>query len=154
MGEAPRMDNGKAVLTVILIAAVANAAAYLFGLYHRFFWYDKALHLYTSFAVTLMLAFLWREQLVRPLKSHRWTLVLALASLGLALGVLWEFAEWMADQLSGQNTIQGKADTIYDLMLDALGAGLAGALAARGSRNSTEAAQSVFVVPANRERKT
>lgn len=134
------MDNRMVLLVVVLLAAVANAAAYVFDLYDRLFWVDKALHFYTSFAITLVLAFLWRAQLVQPLRAHPLVLMLALASLGVALGVAWEVGEWLADVFSTRNVIKGKTDTIVDLILDGAGAAAAGWLVLSRGRNSPETA--------------
>lgn len=124
---------------IVAIAALANAVAYGLNLFDKLFWIDKALHLYTSFAVTLALAWAGRTRLVEPLGRHPVVLVLALAALGLALGVLWEIGEWMADRFSGQDIIKGKTDTIVDLIVDGLGAVAAGLLVLPWRRNSGEA---------------
>lgn len=119
-------DNGKWVLAFLLAAGLVNGVAYAFNLFDRLFWIDKALHFYTSFAVTLALAFVWRARLSSPLRRFPVTLALTVAALGLALGVVWEIGEWVADRFSGQNIIKGKTDTIIDLALDGAGAMLAG----------------------------
>jgi hypothetical protein len=52
--------------------------------------------------------------------------VLTIASVGLAVGALWEVAEWGFDQVAPGDVIKGKNDTIIDIVMDAIGAALAG----------------------------
>lgn len=46
----------------------------------------------------------------------------------IAIGALWEIAEWGYDQMTPTNDILGKRDTMIDLILDTLGAVVAGIL--------------------------
>lgn len=48
--------------------------------------------------------------------------------LGLAIGAVWEVAEWGFDQVAPGDVTKGKHDTILDLVMDTLGALLAGRL--------------------------
>ncbi len=48
---------------------------------------------------------------------------------GIALGALWEVAEWGFDQIAPGDVIKGKHDTIIDIVMDTAGALLAGILA-------------------------
>jgi hypothetical protein len=59
---------------------------------------------------------------------HRVLLVLIIASLGIALGALWEITEWLADFLTPKQIVSGLTDTITDMMLDSGGALLAALL--------------------------
>ena len=54
-----------------------------------------------------------------------------LARVGIALGALWEVAEWGADLVLPGNVIKGKHDTVMDLIMDTAGALAAAALAVR-----------------------
>ena len=116
---------------LLAIAVAANIAGYVFNLYDRFRWFDEAIHGYTTMAITLVLALLLAGGVLVGARDHRLLFVLVAASLGLAIGALWEVAEWAYDQVVAGNVIKGKRDTIIDLILDSFGAIVAGALARR-----------------------
>lgn len=117
---------------LLLAAVAANGAAYAFDLFEKVAWIDKVLHASTSFAVTLALAAAILQRAPPPIpRRYSAALLLMLASLGLALGVVWEIAEWFTDELRAGNVIQGKTDTIVDLLMDGFGALTAAFVAAR-----------------------
>ncbi len=64
-------------------------------------------------------------------RSHKLVYVLTIASFGIALGALWEVAEWSAEQLLNTQVIPGLDDTIIDLIMDSLGAVAAALLSLR-----------------------
>jgi hypothetical protein len=64
---------------------------------------------------------LYRE-LMGSYKGHRLLFVVTIASLGIAIGALWEVAEWTADFFVEQQIVSGLFDTITDLILDSAGA--------------------------------
>lgn len=120
------LQNQVIVWVIVGIAALLNIAGYVWHLYERISWFDRLVHGYTLFALTLPLA-LWLYGLVLTgARTHGLLFVLIVACLGLALGALWEIAEWGLDQLVSGNIIRGKFDTILDMMMDTLGALLAG----------------------------
>lgn len=106
-------------------AVVVNVAGYALNLYHRFWWFDEALHLYTPFALTLALALRLYDNGLAAVRDSRLVLALTVASVGIAVGALWEIGEWGYDQLAPTDVILGKTDTIVDLMLDTAGAAAA-----------------------------
>ncbi len=108
------------------MAVLANAAGWVLNLYEKIGWYDEALHLYTTFAFTLVLALFAYGAVLTGARAHRLLLVLAVACIGLALGTLWELAEWAYDQIVHPNVIKAKTDTIVDLIMDTVGALAAG----------------------------
>jgi len=61
-------------------------------------------------------------------------IVLLLASVGIALGALWELAEWVFDQIAPGDIIKGKHDTLLDIVMNTAGAVLAGVLALKLTR--------------------
>lgn len=117
------------------MAMLASAASSLFGLYKTFWWFDETLHGCFSFAATLVLALYAYGALLIGRRRHEVLLVLTVAGLGLALGTLWEMAEWVYDQFDGANVILGKKDTMIDLTLDAIGGVIAGLLSLRMLKN-------------------
>jgi len=110
---------------VVVIAALANAAGFVWNLYGQFAWFDEVVHGYTLFALTLPLGFLAFQSVLDSFGENRLPLILAIASFGIALGALWEIAEWLYDQFVAGNVILGKFDTMVDLVVDSVGAVLA-----------------------------
>ena len=118
--------NRAIVWVFVVIAILVNAAGYALNLYDRFGWFDEVIHTYTSFTLTLLLALLLYGDVLSGVRRSPILLVLTVASLGIAIGALWEIAEWGYDQMVPENAILGKTDTIIDLILDSLGALAAG----------------------------
>jgi hypothetical protein len=54
--------------------------------------------------------------------------VLTIASFGIAIGAVWEVAEWLAGKILPSEVIGSLDDTIMDLVMDTVGAGLAALL--------------------------
>lgn len=116
---------GRAIVWwVLAVAGFVNILGYTADLYQRWWWFDRALHPGTIFAIALALGLLVFAKAFRP--AHPWRVALMVASIGLALGALWEVAEWAFDRIAAGNNIKGKHDTILDLITDTAGAGLAG----------------------------
>ncbi|MFW5740659.1 MAG: hypothetical protein ACOC1F_09880 [Myxococcota bacterium] len=88
-------------------------------------WFDEALHLFMSFSMVWALGVLLRRHLV---KLPWFLAVLLLGAVGLAIGALWEVAEWVVDQY-WPRIVRSDVDTILDLMADTAGS-LLGALVA------------------------
>ncbi len=120
--------NQSVVWIIIGVAVLANIAGYMFNLYEQFWWFDDVLHAYTIFSITLLLGLLAYGVVLTGLHNHKLLLVLMIASIGLAIGGLWEVAEWAYDQITANNSILGKTDTIIDLIMDSVGAVGAGIL--------------------------
>ena len=118
--------NRAIVWVFVVIAILVNAAGYVLNLYDRFVWFDEVIHTYTSFTITLLLALLLYGDVLSGVRKSPVLLVLTVASLGIAIGALWEIAEWVYDQMVPENAILGKTDTMIDLVLDSLGALAAG----------------------------
>lgn len=107
---------------LLLSLAAANAAGYLFDLYRQFWWFDRALHACTILALTLWLALFICARGLRGEPGQKLLTVFMLACVGVALGALWEVAEWGFDQIAPGDVIKGKHDTILDIVLDTAGA--------------------------------
>ena len=119
--------EGRVVAHVLLaVMGLANAAGYLLDLYARFWWFDRFLHACTILAVTLWLALFVCRRVLRGGPGTDALLVAVIASVGLAIGALWEVAEWGFDRVAPGDVIKGKHDTIIDIVMDTAGAVLAG----------------------------
>src|SRR6185369_3509321 len=117
---------------IFMIAALINAGGWAWDLYNQPGPYDEIAHFFTMFAITLAFGFLLYRELMESFYSRRWLFVLTIASLGLALGALWETIEWLSDFVIPKQIVSGLFDTETDLILDGLGALLAALLNLRG----------------------
>src|SRR5689334_1023350 len=117
---------------IVVIAALINAGGWAWDLYNKPGPYDEIAHFYTIFAITLAVGFMLYDELMESFYTHRVLFVITIASLGIALGALWEVAEWLADFVTPKQIVSGLPDTITDIMLDSGGAILAALLNLRG----------------------
>ena len=118
------------VAGLLAIAVVGNALGYLYW-FDAVWSYDKLMHCYTSFAIVVALAAVLRDTLIARLRAHRRLMVCTLIAYVVALGVLWEIAEWLVDIGAYPQIIKGKSDTMADLIADGIGAWLAALLVTR-----------------------
>ena len=120
-------SGGRAVAWFLLVVlGVANIAGYALDLYARFWWFDRILHACTIFALTFWLGLFVCNRVLRGGPGRDALIVLMIASVGLAIGALWEVAEWGFDRIAPGDVIKGKHDTIIDIVMDTLGALVAG----------------------------
>lgn len=115
---------------LFVIAGLVNALGYVLTLWHEATPFDEIVHAFTSF--TLCAAAGWlllsRTKLLSGNQNAR--LILAVAAIGLVLGLLWEAFEWMI------GIIGSPRDTIMDLVMDMVGAIAAGLFCAWAAGNS------------------
>lgn len=120
---------GRAVAWIMLaIAIVANILGYTSSLYQQWWWFDRVLHGYTLWAGTLWLGVFVFAPVIRPEHARSLRAFLVILAVGVAVGALWEIAEWAFDQFASGDVIKGKQDTILDIIMDTLGALLAAAM--------------------------
>lgn len=98
--------------------------------YEKFWWWDVVLHAGSAFAfgfvgfLVLYLLYLRHKIMASPLLISVFAF-----SFGLAIGAIWEIFEFAMDQLFGLNMQRnGLRDTMWDLIVDAFGAGTASAI--------------------------
>ncbi len=113
---------------LFVVAALLNAAGWVWGLFYLPGPYDEIVHAYTTFAITLALSFLVYSSMLNIFRNHKLLYVVTIASFGIAIGALWEITEWSAGKILPTEVIGSLNDTIIDLVMDTLGAGLAAAL--------------------------
>ena len=110
------------------------------GLYEKIGFYDLIVHSLASFFFAPVLYILLARADVLPdLKqvstAHHFIGVFVVTlALGLAVGAVWEMAEFTSDHFLGSNLAKGETDTATDLMVDGLGAVAGGALLVVWSR--------------------
>ncbi len=125
--DAQATTTGRVIAWILLtILSLVNVAGYVLDLYARFWWFDRILHACTIFAVTFWLALFMCNRVLRGGRGRDVLVVLMIASVGLAIGALWEVAEWAFDRIAPGDVIKGKHDTIIDIVMDTAGAVLAG----------------------------
>jgi hypothetical protein len=127
---------------IFMIAALINAGGWAWDLYNQPGPYDEIAHFFTIFAITLAFGFLLYRELMESFFDRRVMFVLTIASLGIAIGALWEVCEWLADFVVPKQIVSGLFDTITDIMLDSAGAVLAALLNLRGLNELREQASS------------
>ena len=113
---------------IFVIAALINAGGWAWDLYNQPGPYDELAHFYTIFAITLATGYMLFDELMTTFYKHKVLFIITIASLGIALGALWEVAEWSADFFTPKQIVSGLFDTITDIILDSLGALLAAVL--------------------------
>ena len=126
---------------------LAAGWASVIGLYHRAEGLDLAMHAAATAVVTGLVAVVVRSALrrrgraggpVNPAEAVRMlgpvVSALALTSAGVALGVVWEIAEWWGHHQVTEEIGVGYDDTLGDLTADLLGASIAALIAVRAVR--------------------
>lgn len=95
--------------------------------YDRFWWWDVFLHAGSAFAfgfVGFLTLFLIQAR--GKLQASPLLVSLFAFSFGLAIGALWEIFEYFMDSVFGTNMLKsGLRDTMWDLIIDTVGAGTA-----------------------------
>ena len=110
---------------LFVVAALLNAGGWVWGWFYLPGIYDEAVHGFTMFAITLALSFLTYGSVLPTFHEHKLLYLAAIASFGIAIGALWEIAEWAAGNVLPAQVIGSVDDTIIDLVMDTLGSGLA-----------------------------
>jgi hypothetical protein len=124
-------DRLPALFDLLFVAAsLVNAVGLAFSLYEGIPGYDEFAHSFTTFAVTLAFGSLAYGRMTRAFREHRPSFAVAIASLGLSVGALWEMLEWAADRTLGTTLMGGVDDTVKDLMGDFVGAAFAATMSA------------------------
>lgn len=106
---------------LFVIAAIINAAGWVWSLFDPVWGYDEIAHFYTSFAVTLSLGYLTFHGARAYFREHLVHFAIIITSFGVTLGAWWEVAEWLA--------LLPLADIAGDLVADTFGALLAAVIA-------------------------
>ena len=122
----------------IPIGFTAAIAFFIFGaiflgevhnFYEMFWWWDSVLHGVSAFGFGLigvvMLLLLYRGERIQ---AHPYVLALLSFFFAIAIGAIWEIFEFSMDQIFGFNMQKnGLHDTMWDLIVDAIGGAIASA---------------------------
>jgi hypothetical protein len=117
-----------ALWSIAILATIVNIAGYLWHLYDRIWWFDDAIHAYTTFTVTLVAGLLLYSLVLTGAERYSILLILTITCVGLGFGAFWEIGEWLYDLSVRGNVILGKQDTMIDFVMDGIGAISAGML--------------------------
>jgi hypothetical protein len=109
---------------LFVLAALLNSTGWVWNLFSIPSLYDEIFHAYTTFAITLALSFLVYSSVLNISRNHTLLYLVTIPSFGIATGALWEIAEWSAGRILSTEVIESLDDTINDLVMDSLGAGL------------------------------
>jgi len=118
--ELPPWLNGN-----VLVASGVLAWGNALSLYSRVLYYDIVAHFLVQLLIAPALLYLVATAPIISRCTPFQVIALTFA-LGLAVGALWEIAEWFSDGTDGTNFVKGEADTATDLIADACGALLGG----------------------------
>ncbi len=95
--------------------------------YDRFWWWDVLLHAGSAFAfgfAGFLILFLLQSR--KKLNASPFLVSVFAFSFGLAIGAIWEMFEYFMDSVFGTNMLKsGLRDTMWDLIVDTIGAGVA-----------------------------
>lgn len=140
--EIPRLFDGLYGLTLL-----AAAWSSVLDLYARVSWWDIPVHFAATAVIAAMTYFLLSRLGVVPVPGRcstraadRVAVPVLVLSLGLAVSVLWELAEWWGNSFVDASINVGYQDTMGDLAAGGLGALLAGVVMDRMIRRDPESA--------------
>jgi hypothetical protein len=114
------------MIVIFIFATIFLGEA--FNFYEEYWWWDILLHGGSAIGFGLM-SFLFAFMLFEGNRYSAPPIAIAFItfSCAVAIGVLWEILEYTADQLFGFNMQKtGLRDTMWDLIVDCIGASLAG----------------------------
>ena len=120
---------------LFVVAAILNGFGFALNMWDRIPYYDPFTHAYTTFAITLAVGFLTYYSVRVHFFAHGLAFAVAVGSLGLALGALWEIFEWSVSIPQTYRTVA------IDLIMDTLGAVAAAILAAWITKRQGRAAE-------------
>jgi hypothetical protein len=105
---------------VFALAALLDALGFIFGFLDRGVPYDRPIHAFTTFSVSLAFFLFYRDAMPGQ-GALAWAT--SVFTLGVTVGALWEIFEWL------YITEYTMVDTIGDLIADSIGASVAASVA-------------------------
>ena len=121
------------VVSIVVFAFGTVWAGEYFGAYDSLWWWDLWLHAGSAFGfgligVTLMMTLQYQDRL----RANAWVLALFAFGFSISIGVLWEIFEFIMDANFALNMQKsGLRDTMWDLIVNVIGGGLAALLGYR-----------------------
>ncbi|WZL74240.1 hypothetical protein QBE52_05750 [Clostridiaceae bacterium 35-E11] len=127
--ESKKKDQVKLDIKILMMITIILdvVGGFYLNLYDTNHWFDKFMHFFGSFSLTLFYCGL--IQLWTGIFSHsKMLMFIFLSSLGIASGAIYEIMEFVLDFIFKTNNQAGLIDTNLDLIFDIFGANLAAAL--------------------------
>jgi uncharacterized membrane protein YjdF len=121
---------------LLVLSAIANAGGWMLDLFTRIAPYDELVHAVATMALTAVLCSAIVGPLRRDLTGHVVRFWLIIVSFGLAIGAAWEIVEWAGYKMFAPLEMKGRADTLNDLLMDAIGSAIAALMVLRTSADS------------------
>jgi hypothetical protein len=117
-------------LAIVLFVYASIILGEVDNYYERFWWWDVVLHSGSAFAFGFAGFLILYTMYIRgKLKASPFLISIFSFTFGLAIGAVWEIFEFVMDVLFGLNMQKsGLKDTMSDLMVDSLGAGIASSI--------------------------
>lgn len=109
---------------VLVFSMGINAGGWAWNLFTQVPGYDEVAHALGTLGAVLAAVWFGYRSILSVLRRDFWVSVLAVVSLGIALGAVWEIVEWLGYVLFSQPS-QSINDEISDLIADSIGALLA-----------------------------
>lgn len=111
-------------ILIILFIFASLFLGEITSFYNRFWWWDLLLHGLSGLIIaTFALSLVYILNRERKIKLNPCFIVIFSFSFALALGSLWEIFEFEMDNIFGLNMQKsGLVDTMWDLILDSIGA--------------------------------
>jgi len=106
------------------LVGLLNGAGYAWVLFTQPGPFDEIAHLFTTFVSAWTLTYAVHQSVRVQLREHLILYIAMVTSFGVSVSVVWEWIEWLF------NFGSGLEDTLSDLLFGAIGALLAGLLAA------------------------
>lgn len=124
---------------LLFLALFLHVGGGALGLYNIFGTWDMLTHFVSTFMLALIgitLVYMVNNQW-GSMKMTPGMVVLLTMVIAMSLGLSWEGMEWAADKMFDIRAQDGIADTLMDLVMDAVGGMAAALLAVRWVRNGT-----------------
>jgi len=108
---------------MITITLFVHIAGGILSLYNTFPLYDKIAHfisaVFVSFLAFIVIYIL--DEYWEGLHMDKYAMAFFVIVATMAMGVAWEFNEWITDLFFGTNSQRGLQDTMTDLLVDTIG---------------------------------
>ena len=105
---------------LIILVLILHIGGGLLNAYHTIPHYDSFTHFVSSFLIAFLafvVIFILDEHW-EGLKMDKYAMAFVVVFLTIAIGVIWEYNEWITDMIFGTKEQWGYNDTIKDLFID------------------------------------
>ena len=114
----------RVVDVTITIALLLDIVGRVFKLYHTtdWWWWDIMTHMIGSITVSVLAFYLIFSLFIfKKIKISYWMMGVFIFSFTMMIGSLWEVSEFYFDMFTGYNTFVNGANSVRDMLFDAVG---------------------------------